>query len=218
MIRLLTRSLAFLLLVNAACMASFAFSLTPTAYNSGIGDATIRVSVTNSGAAASGISKIDAPIKFTMGGGMSSAQLTSMVTVTPAFTSFPSQNDLPVPLPYAVSKNQVVDFSGIYAPGISLGAGATIGLWVIGVKLTQAGSLAVGLNVAGQFAANSLGFDSLGNGLIVSGSVDGTILPISAAGTVSYVSAVPEPSSFLFMGLVGVWVGGVRWFEKKGVA
>ncbi|MCA9149587.1 MAG: PEP-CTERM sorting domain-containing protein [Planctomycetales bacterium] len=217
MIRSLRYSIALLLVVAATCQASFDFSVLPVAYNSATGDATLRVAVTNSNAVAStGITKIDAPLKFGMSGGMTSAQLTSLNPILSGFGTFASQNDVPLVLPTSVSNNQIIDFSGIYVlPSVTINAGQTINLWDVGIKLTQPGNLLVSLNQAGQTATNGLGFDSLGNGVALLNTVDGTLIPGVAGGAASYVSAVPEPSSFIFMGLVGVVVGGARWWKKR---
>jgi hypothetical protein len=213
MIRLLSTSLAILLLCNAACFAAFDFSVQSVAYDAFSG-ATLRVSVTNTGGASVSPSKIDAPLQFTMSGGMTSAQLTSVTSVSGAFGMFASQNDLPLSLPATLSNNQIVDFSGIYAPGLSIAPGATIALWDVSLGFSGMGGLMVSLSEMGQFGANDLGLDSTGNGDFVPAFVDGSVIGATGS-TATFVSAVPEPSSFLLLGLVGAAVGGSRWYKKR---
>ncbi|MCP4194238.1 MAG: PEP-CTERM sorting domain-containing protein [Planctomycetaceae bacterium] len=105
-----------------------------------------------------------------------------------------------------VSGNQVT-FSAINLPGLNAVGGVATNL------------IKVDIDVAGGFA--------LGSSFDVSFSSPNTYDPTSisgpgvAAGTQSgatTIAAVPEPSAFLLIGLVGMIAGGVNWFRRRNTA
>jgi hypothetical protein len=84
-----------------------------------------------------------------------------------------------------------------------------------GTGLTTAGEFLLHSEV--QFQATGLGTTNLSFGFPGNGIADedGDITPITGTAVVN-VTAVPEPGSFAAIGLVGLAVGGVRRWRKRG--
>jgi hypothetical protein len=213
MIKLVLRSLALVACLQMPCWASFDFAVTTQSFNGVNG--VVRVSVTPIGEAGSPVSiaQIAAPLQFTLAGGMTSFQLTSFSEVTPAFFEAMTQNNTTVALPHVTVNNEKVDLSSSYFPLVSLANGVTTNLYDVGFTLNQGGTMTVALSSTGT---NPVGFPEYNLSVSPDGS---TFLPGTIFGSSqTFVSAVPEPSSFLFVGLTAVCVGGARWYRRRRIA
>ncbi|MDG2381471.1 MAG: PEP-CTERM sorting domain-containing protein [Pirellulaceae bacterium] len=103
-----------------------------------------------------------------------------------------------------VSGNQIT-FSAINLPGLHAVGGAATDL--IKVDIDVAGGFTAGSSFDVSFS-NPNSYDSTS----ISGN-SGTNAGTQSGSTT--IAAVPEPSAFLLIGLVGMIAGGVNWFRRR---
>ena len=205
MIKCFWGALMVLAAMQVPSFASFDFQLSTVSFDGTSG--VVKVSVTPVGEPGGNLTNVSgfaSPITFS---GMSNANV-GVPSVLPS-GGFPATNPV---TPLVSSANQKIDFTAGFFTSPTLSNGTTLDLYTIPFTLTQPGTLTLTLATSGIVSGtNDLGITEILPPTFTENFLAGSITGSSQ----SFVSAVPEPSSFLFMGLVGVCVGGVRWFKKR---